>query len=75
MLEIGNMIGGAGNTALASLGASASSLRSEGCQGVRADVRPAFPYEEGNELIVGGVTARFEPFPPFELILILPPVS
>ena len=74
MLEIGNMVGGASNTALAGLGAAGLSLRSEGCQGVRPDVRPAFPYQEGSELMVGRANARFEPFPPFELILILPPI-
>ena len=50
-------------------------MHSEGCQGVRADVRPAFPYEEGSELIVARVGACFDPFPPFELILMLPPVG
>lgn len=75
MLEIGNLIGSAGNTALAALGAAGWSVRSEGCQGVRADVRPAFPYAEGDELVVGRVTARLAPFPPFELILMLPPLG
>jgi hypothetical protein len=72
LLEVGNMVGNASNTALASLGAAGWSARSEGCQGVRPDVRPAFPYEEGSDLIVGRATARIEPFPPFELLLILP---
>jgi hypothetical protein len=75
LLEIGNMIGSASNTALASLGAAGFAMRSEGCQGVRPDVRPAFPYQEGAELVVGRATARFEPFPPFELILMLPPLA
>jgi len=74
MLEIGNMIGGATNTALAELGLAGWSARSEGCQGVRADVRPAFPYEEGSELVVARVATTLEPFPPFELVLMLPPM-
>lgn len=73
LLEIGNMIGGAANTALEKLGLSGWSARSEGCQGVRAGVRPAFPYEEGSELVVARVGVRLAPFPVFELILILPP--
>jgi hypothetical protein len=72
MLEIGNMIGGATNTVLAELGLAGWSARSEGCQGVRADVRPAFPYKDGDELIVGRVAATLAPFPPFELLLLVP---
>ncbi len=75
LLEIGNMIGAASHSALVGLGASGWSLRSEGCQGVRPDVRPAFPYQEGSELVVARTSARFEAFPPFELILMLPPLD
>jgi hypothetical protein len=75
LLEIGNIIGGAGNAALGSLGVVGCSLHSVGCQGVRADVPPTFPYEQGSELVVARATTRFEPYPPFEQILMLPPVS
>ena len=75
MLEIGSLIASACNTALAALGAAGWTVRSEGCQGVRANVRPAFPYAEDDELVVGRVTARLAPFPPFELIVMLPPVG
>jgi hypothetical protein len=75
MLEIGNLIGSASTTAMAYLGAAGWSVSSEGCQGVRPGVRPAFPYEEGDELVVGRVTARLVPFPPFELILMVPPLG
>lgn len=74
MLEIGNMIGGATNTALAELGLAGWSARSEGCQGVRADVRPAFPYTEGSALVVARVATTLEPYPPFELLLMVPPM-
>ena len=73
LLEIGNMIGGALNTALEKLGLSGWSARSEGCQGVRPGVRPAFPYEEGSELVVARVGVLLAPFPVFDLILMLPP--
>ncbi len=72
LLEIGNMIGGATQTALAELGLAGWSARSEGCQGVRADVRPAFPYLEGSELLVARCEAALEPFASFEALLILP---
>ena len=49
-------------------------VRSRGCQGVRADVRPAFPYEEGSELLVGRARASVHEFPEFELILMMPPL-
>ncbi len=75
LLEIGSLLGSASATALATLGAAGWSVHSEGCQGVRADVRPAFPYEEGSELVVARVGTCLDPFPPFEKILMLPPVS
>lgn len=72
LLEIGNMVAGATQTALAELGLAGWSARSEGCQGVRADVRPAFPYVEGSELVVARFEAGLEPFAAFEALLILP---
>jgi len=75
MLELGSMIAAAASTALAELGLAGWSVRSEGCQGVRADVRPAFPYTEGSELVVARVGTTFEPFPSFELLLMLPPLA
>ena len=75
MLELGNMIGGALNTAMEKLGLTGWSAHSEGCQGVRAGVRPAFPYQEGGELVVARVGAILAPFPAFDLILVLPPLG
>jgi hypothetical protein len=75
LLEIGNMLGTSVNGALADLGIAGWTVRSEGCQGVRAGVRPAFPYEEGSPLVVGRVSAALESFPPFELLLLLPAVD
>lgn len=72
MLELGSLIASACRTALAEIGAAGWSMSAEGCQGVRADVRPAFPYSEGSALAVGRARARLEPFEPFELLLILP---
>ncbi len=72
MIEIGNLVGGAIKSALVEVGLSNWSANSEGCQGLRADTRPAFPYEEGRELIVARVRGRIEPFPAFELVLMIP---
>jgi hypothetical protein len=49
-----------------------ASTRSGGCQGVRANVRPALAYREGDRLLVARVQARLAEFEPFELILVLP---
>jgi len=75
LLEIGSLIGASLNTAVAELGLAGWSARSEGCQGVRAGVRPAFPYEEGSELIAGRAAGRIAGFPDFELLLLLPPLG
>jgi len=72
MLEIDDMIASATASALAEHGVARWSVRSAGCQGVRAGIRPAFPYVEGSELVVGRVAARVEPFPAAELVLVLP---
>jgi len=69
MLELGNFIGGAVDEAARDVLAGKVQARSLGCQGVRADVRPAFPYEEGTPLVVGRSNARIQEFPEFELIL------
>ena len=75
LLEVGNFVAGATDVVLREWMPEGVAVRFEGCQGVRADVRPAFPYEEGSELIVGWVQARIDTFPPFEMILMLPRLS
>ena len=71
MLELGNFIGAAVDESLRAR-VRGTSARTRGCQGVRANVRPAFAYEEGRELVVGRAKARVHEFPPFELIVMLP---
>ena len=39
---------------------------------MRAGVRPAFPYREGDPLIVGRAMASLHTYPPFEMILMMP---
>ena len=72
MLEIGSMVGSAMGSALKELELAGWSARTAGCQGVRADVRPAFPYAEGSDLVVGRARTQLARFAPFELILMLP---
>jgi hypothetical protein len=72
MLEMANFSGGATDGALRVRFPSGLSVRSQGCQGVRAGQAPAFPFQEGDELIDGRATARIGDGEPFELVLILP---
>jgi hypothetical protein len=72
MLEVGNFVAGAADAVLRSWAPEGGAVRSEGCQGVRADIRPVFPHEEGDELIVGRVRASLHTYSAFEMILMLP---
>ncbi|MEZ5979906.1 MAG: hypothetical protein R3F34_17075 [Planctomycetota bacterium] len=72
ILEVGNFVGGAVDAALREQFDGAVRAKSIGCQGVRADVRPAFVYAEGEELLLARATARVHEFDAFELILMLP---
>ncbi len=72
LLEIGNFIGGAADAALRSLGLEDLRVRSESCQGVKPNLRPAFVYSEGAPLLVGRAQAQLGSWPAFEMILLLP---
>ena len=73
IVEVGNFIAGAIDAVIRSWYPSEASCRSLGCQGVRADVRPAFRYREGTELAVGRATVSVAGYEPFEMILQVPP--
>ncbi len=75
MLEVGNFIAGACDAVLRRSLPDGVSICSEGCQGVRADVRPALEYDEGEELTVGRARAAIDAFPEFDMILMLPELS
>lgn len=75
LMEVGNFVGGATDAALRGLGFPGLEVRSEGCQGVRANVRPAFVYEEGSDLVVGRCKLRIHTWPEFEAVLMLPPIG
>lgn len=73
MLEVGNFIAGAIDAVIRTWYPAGATCRSVGCQGVRADVRPAFPYEEGDPIVVGATEAKVASNPPYTIIVQLPP--
>ena len=73
IVELGNFIGAAVDEVLRSQDESVS-VRMQGCQGVRSDVRPALEYTEGSELLVGRAGVQIHEFPEFEMILMVPPL-
>lgn len=72
LLEVGKFVAGACDSVLRQALSEECTTRSDGCQGVRADVRPALSYREGQALLVARARARVHQFEPFELILVLP---
>lgn len=72
MLELCNFIAGAIEAVVTDATLGFDSVRPAGCQGVRADVRPALEYEEGEELLVVRAQATIGSYDAFELILQLP---
>ncbi len=72
LMEVGNFVGGATDAALRGLGVPDIKVRSEGCQGVKANVRPAFAYVEGAPLIVATAKLRIHSWPAFDALLMLP---
>ncbi len=72
MLEVGNFVAAAGEAALRAIGSNAQSVIFEGCQGVRADVRPALEYNEGAPLSVGRAQVKIAGAEPVEMVVIVP---
>ncbi len=72
MLEVGNFIGGASDAVMRGLFAEGYSVRFEGCQGVRANVRPALEYEEGDELVIVKSKSKIHDLAAFDLLMIVP---
>ncbi len=71
ILEVGNFIGGASDAAFRALDLPAR-VTFEGCQGVRADVRPALLYQEGDPLVTGRATVALAGFGESPFLLMLP---
>lgn len=75
MLEVANFVAGAADAAVREALSVPVKVRSEGCQGVRADVRPALVYDEGAPLVVARAKARIHKYDEFTLLAIVPPVG
>lgn len=75
LLEMANFVGAAVDGALREGLGIGVTVRSEGCQGVRANVRPAFPYEEGDPLLSVTARAKIHDFPAFDMIVMVPVVD
>ena len=72
MLEVGNFICGATDSALRALGMDDVKVSFEGCQGVKANVRPALIYREGDLLVVGRAGIALAEFPEDTMLLMVP---
>jgi chemotaxis protein CheY-P-specific phosphatase CheC len=72
LLEIGNFIASSVDEALREHCDGAVEVRSASCQGVRPGIRPAFPYEDGEALLLAKAQVSIHEFEPFELLLMLP---
>ena len=75
LLEVGKFLAGACDAVLRRALPVEIKTRSDGCQGVRAGVRPALDYNDGDPLLVARAQARIHEFEPFELILMLPSIE
>jgi len=71
--ELNHVVAGAIDAVLCLVTYGRLRASSGGPQGVRAGVRPAFAYAEGDPLLVASARARIGDYPPFELLLMLPP--
>ena len=71
LLEVGNFMAGACG-AVVRTWFQECATHSEGCQGVRAGVRPAFDYVEGDVLLIGRAWMQLEGFEPFQVTLMMP---
>lgn len=74
MVEIGNLIGGAADGVLRDVSGGALSVRSHGCQGIRAGQNPSFAYVEGADLLCARAKAQLHTYPAFEMVLQIPPL-
>lgn len=75
LLEVSNFVARAIHDSLDERDFREVRVHSDGCQGVRADVRPSLDYNEGDLLIVGRARARLAGFPDFEMLFLLPDVA
>jgi hypothetical protein len=72
MVEVGNLIGGSIDGAFRDLYPKRTTIRSEGCQGVKPAAAPAFERTPGVDLIVARAKLKLHTFPAYEALLMLP---
>ncbi|MFT7678224.1 MAG: hypothetical protein ACI8QC_002210 [Planctomycetota bacterium] len=72
MLELGNFIAGATGVAFRELEMPELRVEFSGCQGVKADVRPALAYREGEDLLVAHGVMTLQGFEDQTYVLMLP---
>jgi len=75
LLEIGNFIAGSLDSAARGHWGGAVRVSSEGCQGVKANLAPAFAYQPGAELVIGEARVKVHTFPTRRAILMLPAIG
>jgi hypothetical protein len=72
VLEVGSFVAGATEAALRAVGREAAHIAFEGCQGVRAGVRPRLEYREGEVLVVGRALVSVGGAGPSTWLMLLP---
>lgn len=75
MVEVGNLIGGSVDGVLRERFGKRVSVRTEGCQGLRPGVAPAFERDASADLLVGRAKLKLHSFPAFEALLMLPRIA
>ena len=75
MREMNQFIRASVESAVGALGFEDVELHADGCQGVRANVRPALDYTDGDPLVTAWAEARLHDLAPFRMGLMLPPID
>ncbi|MBM3989503.1 MAG: hypothetical protein FJ298_00690 [Planctomycetes bacterium] len=75
LLEVGNLMGGSLDCAIRELFPRRTATRSEGCQGLKPGVAPAFPRAADEEHVLARATLTLHEFPAFDAWLMLPSIA
>ena len=75
LVEIDLLVARALELALGAQGFPVVRVGPESCQGVRAEIRPALDYRDGEELWIGRAWTQLHVWPPFSMTLVLPALS
>lgn len=72
IMEVGRFMGEGIDAAMRESTNLSAEVRFAGCQGVRANVRPALDYQDGDRLLTGSTRANIEQFSEFDLWVAFP---